>query len=115
MNYVTNNTPFSGVQGTFFLLFLGALFLPLSVQADEALTIDNAAKEKTALAEKTGSAEKQLVLDPVKDNSSPAANPVSEELEKKSKRLRFRDGPVCLCADGLTESDIKKAQKTKQE
>ncbi|WP_039918627.1 hypothetical protein [Cellvibrio mixtus] len=115
MTFVTNNTPFSGVQGAFFLLFLGALLLPLSVQADEALTIEKATNEKIAIAEKIESMEKQLVLDPVKDHSSPAANPVSEELEKKSKRLRFRDGPVCLCADGLTENDIKKAQKTKQE
>lgn len=115
MNFDSNNIPFSGVQGAFFLLFLGTLLLPLSVQADEALTIEKAAHEKTVVAEKTGSMEKQLVLDPVKDHSSPAANPVSEDLEKKSKRLRFRDGPVCLCADGLTESDIKKAQKAKQE
>lgn len=115
MNYVSNNTPISGVQGAFCLLFLGALLLPLSVQADEPLTINNAANEKTVVAEKTESTEKQWVLDPVKDHSSPAANPVSEELEKKSKRLRFRDGPVCLCADGLTENDIKKAQKSKQQ
>jgi len=115
MHYVTSNTPFSGVRGTFFLLFSGALLLPLSAQADEVLTIERAANEKIAIAEKTEGMEKQWVLDPVKDHSSPAANPVSEELEKKSKRLRFRDGPVCLCADGLTENDIKKAQKTKQE
>lgn len=115
MNYVSNNTPFSGVRSAFFLLFSGALLLPLSVQADETFTADNVANEKTVTTEKIESTEQQLVLDPVKNNSSPAANPVSEELEKKSKRLRFRDGPVCLCADGLTESDIKKAQKTKQE
>lgn len=115
MNYVSSNTPFSGVRGIFFLLFLGALLLPLSVQADEVLIIEQAVNEQTTVPEKTESTEKQLVLDPVKDHSSPAANPVSEELEKKSRRLRFRDGPVCLCADGLTENDIKKAQKTKQE
>lgn len=115
MNYVSNNTPFSGVQGAFFLLFLSALLLPLSVQADDGLTVEKVANEKIATTGTIDSTEKQLVLDPVKDNSSPAANPVREELEKKSKRLRFRDGPVCLCADGLTEGDIKKAQKTKQE
>jgi hypothetical protein len=50
-----------------------------------------------------------VVLDPARGNSSPSLDPLSEELQKKSKRLRFRDGPVCLCADGLQESDIKKA------
>jgi hypothetical protein len=31
--------------------------------------------------------------------------------KKPTKRLRFRDGPVCMCADGLTENDILESQK----
>jgi hypothetical protein len=27
------------------------------------------------------------------------------------KRLRFRNGPVCMCADGLTEDDILASQE----
>jgi hypothetical protein len=29
--------------------------------------------------------------------------------------LRFKDGPVCMCGYGLTEADIEKAAKARQE
>lgn len=69
-----------------------ALLSPVLAFADEADTNDNV-----------------IVLEPARENSSPSLDPLSQELKKKSKRLRFRDGPLCLCADGLQESDIKKA------
>lgn len=31
--------------------------------------------------------------------------------KKKGNRLRFRNGPVCMCASGLTENDIMASQK----
>jgi len=33
------------------------------------------------------------------------------EPKKKASRLRFRNGPVCMCADGLSENDILESQK----
>jgi hypothetical protein len=69
-----------------------ALLSPVFAVADEAKGSDNA-----------------IVLEPARENSSPSLDPLSQELKKKSKRLRFRDGPLCLCADGLQESDIKKS------
>lgn len=30
---------------------------------------------------------------------------------KPRKKLRFRDGPTCLCADGLREKDIRAGQR----
>ena len=69
-----------------------ALLSPVFAVADEANGSDNA-----------------IVLEPARENSSPSLDPLSQELKKKSKRLRFRDGPLCLCADGLQESDIKKS------
>ncbi len=30
------------------------------------------------------------------------------------KRLRFRDGPVCMCGDGLKESDIAAGRETRR-
>jgi hypothetical protein len=43
-------------------------------------------------------------------NQSPQMSPVKE---RRSSRLRFKDGPVCLCADGLQEEDILNARKPK--
>lgn len=38
--------------------------------------------------------------------------PSQQEIETQPrKRLRFRDGPVCMCADGLSENDILESQK----
>lgn len=33
------------------------------------------------------------------------------EQPRRSSRLRFRNGPVCMCGDGLRESDIRSNQK----
>lgn len=44
-----------------------------------------------------------------------AKNPELVVEKKPSKRLRFRDGPVCMCADGLTENDIMESQKRNKE
>ena len=27
--------------------------------------------------------------------------------ERRSPRLKFKDGPVCMCTDGLSEKDIR--------
>ena len=43
--------------------------------------------------------------------SSWAAESVSP---KKSTRLRFKDGPVCMCVNGLSESQIRAANKARQ-
>lgn len=29
------------------------------------------------------------------------------ENERRSPRLKFKDGPVCMCTDGLSEKDIR--------
>jgi hypothetical protein len=33
---------------------------------------------------------------------------------KKSSRLRFKDGPVCMCVNGLSEAQIQAAAKARQ-
>ena len=33
---------------------------------------------------------------------------------KKLKRLRFKDGPVCMCVNGLSEAQIQAAAKARQ-
>lgn len=38
--------------------------------------------------------------------SASSASPLAKA---RSRRLRFRNGPVCLCADGLSERDIQAA------
>ncbi len=30
-------------------------------------------------------------------------------------RLRFRDGPVCMCSDGMSEEDIRRAERERRE
>lgn len=30
--------------------------------------------------------------------------------ESRQPRLKFRNGPVCMCADGLSEADIRAAE-----
>jgi hypothetical protein len=35
----------------------------------------------------------------------------AEEDAPRRGRLRFRDGPVCMCALGLSEEDIQRAQE----
>ena len=40
---------------------------------------------------------------------TPQSQPEAEKQPRK--RLRFRDGPVCMCADGLSENDILESQK----
>jgi len=39
----------------------------------------------------------------------------AEEVEKKSSpRLKFKNGPVCMCTDGLSEKDIALKRQLKQ-
>jgi hypothetical protein len=85
---------------TFLCAFCLAMLSPVLAFADEAVNASSASNKSTDNA---------IVLEPAQENSSPGLDPLSQELKKKSKRLRFRDGPLCLCADGLQESDIKKA------
>lgn len=44
------------------------------------------------------------------------ANTQNDEapLLKKKSRLRFKNGPVCLCSDGLSEKDIRNAAANKK-
>ena len=83
-----------------------SLLSPIFAFADDAVSTSSA-------SDKSGN--KEIVLEPARENSSPSLDPLSQELKKKSKRLRFRDGPLCLCADGLQESDIKKSVQTKND
>lgn len=32
----------------------------------------------------------------------------------QSPRLKFKDGPVCMCSEGLTEKDIRAAMESEQ-
>lgn len=42
--------------------------------------------------------------------SSTDAQASATEQTRRSSRLRFRNGPVCMCGDGLRESDIRNKQ-----
>ncbi len=39
--------------------------------------------------------------------------PIKEIADKprKSSRLKFRDGPICMCSNGFSEKDINKQSK----
>ena len=32
----------------------------------------------------------------------------------RSQRLRFRDGPVCMCSQGMSEEDIQRSREKRQ-
>ena len=34
--------------------------------------------------------------------------------KSKSPRLKFKDGPVCMCSEGLTEKDIRAAMESEK-
>ncbi|MEN0037565.1 MAG: hypothetical protein AAGC78_10870 [Cellvibrio sp.] len=85
-----------------------ALLSPVFAFAEDSVNTGDAS-DKSGASEERGN--KTIVLEPARENSSPSLDPLSQELKKKSKRLRFRDGPLCLCADGLQEKDIKKAKQ----
>lgn len=36
---------------------------------------------------------------------------ISREPPPPSSRLKYRNGPVCICSDGLSEADILRAQQ----
>lgn len=60
----------------------------------------------TAAAAQAGEPEPQMSA--VSPEAEPAAQPA------KRSRLRFRgNGPTCMCADGLSERDIRKAETAK--
>lgn len=35
--------------------------------------------------------------------------------EERESRLRFKDGPVCMCSNGTSEADIRKAEQSRAE
>jgi hypothetical protein len=34
---------------------------------------------------------------------------------QRKGRLRFRDGPVCMCSQGMSEEDIQRAERERRE
>ncbi len=46
-------------------------------------------------------------------DSSTAQSPVKEMLSKpqRTPRLKFKDGPICMCSDGFSEKDIQQKSK----
>jgi hypothetical protein len=48
---------------------------------------------------------------PQEPSLSVATSSASANEAVPKKRLRFRNGPVCMCADGLTEDDILASQE----
>lgn len=34
--------------------------------------------------------------------------------DKEESRLRFKDGPVCMCSGGLSEADIRKSEELRR-
>lgn len=43
-------------------------------------------------------------------NELPAIDPASQKLN----RLRFRNGPVCMCSQGMSEADIQQAEQRRR-
>ncbi|ACL71174.1 hypothetical protein Tgr7_0070 [Thioalkalivibrio sulfidiphilus HL-EbGr7] len=37
------------------------------------------------------------------------------EAPQRRGRLRFRDGPVCMCSQGMSEEDIQRAERERRE
>lgn len=60
-----------------------------------------------AETESATSSQKTSAANTQQDTEKAADQPA----KKKGSRLRFRNGPVCMCADGLTENDIVASQK----
>lgn len=75
---------------------LASAVFALAVAAPVFAETENAASSQDASAEN------------VQQDAEKAAD---QPARKKGSRLRFRDGPVCMCADGLTENDIMASQK----
>ena len=46
--------------------------------------------------------------------SKQEAQPEMKGEKPSGSRLRFRKGPVCMCAGGLSEKDIRKAEQARQ-
>lgn len=44
-----------------------------------------------------------------------SGTPVLAEEEERESRLRFKDGPVCMCSSGLSEADIRKGEQSREE
>ena len=42
------------------------------------------------------------------------AQPEMKGEKPSGSRLRFRKGPVCMCAGGLSEQEIRKAEQARQ-
>lgn len=79
-----------------FSLGLLSVVLALAIASPVFAETENAASSQDASTEN------------VQQDAEKAAD---QPARKKGSRLRFRDGPVCMCADGLTENDIMASQK----
>jgi hypothetical protein len=46
-------------------------------------------------------------------DSNVSQPPIKEELNKprKNSRLKFRDGPICMCSNGFSEKEIQQQSK----
>lgn len=62
----------------------------------------------TPMIYSSGYADKQQPVD-----SGNSQSPVKETLEKpqQSPRLKFRDGPICMCSNGFSEKEIQQQSK----
>jgi hypothetical protein len=62
----------------------------------------------TPMIYSSGHADKQVSAD-----SSTSQSPVKEKLDKprQSSRLKFRDGPICMCSNGFSEKEIQQQSK----
>ncbi len=47
--------------------------------------------------------------------SPEASDEVSPSDNRRSGRLRFRDGPVCMCSLGMSEEDIQRSARERRE
>lgn len=45
---------------------------------------------------------------------SATVHAVEDGNKNKPPRLKFKNGPVCMCTDGLSEKDIRLSRKAKQ-
>lgn len=49
--------------------------------------------------------------EPSEITASKAQNAGNQEKKSRRSRLKYRDGPVCMCNDGMSEADIQAAME----
>lgn len=50
-----------------------------------------------------------------KDAEPPSSTTTEVTKEQKRPRLKYRNGPVCMCSQGMSEADIQAAKKKQAE